>query len=92
MANLHDRPPGRAAAPERASGAGDRSGWQARLAPYSTPGGMTGRYIRSRERVLGRRVWVHEDPAIAAGQLVERLGPLGAAQWLRRALEEVGRG
>lgn len=92
MAPLHHRPPGRAATPAVGTGADDRDGWLARLAPYSTPGGMTGRYIRGRERVLGRRVWVHEDPAIAACQLVERLGPLGAARWLRCALEEVGRG
>lgn len=90
MGYLHDRPPGRAAAPPN-GGASDRSGWQARLAQHPTPGGITGDYVRSRERVLGRRVWLHEDPTIAASQLTENLGLLGAARWLRCALEEVAR-
>lgn len=93
--HLHDPPPD---APP--PGAGTRASDRTRLgstvdSPKDTPGGYrsspTLRYIHDRERVLGRRFSLHREPAIAAALLVEELGPLGARQWLRRVLEEVGR-
>lgn len=48
-------------------------------------------YLEGRERVLGRRLTLHREPAIAAALLIEELGPLGARAWCRSLLEEVGR-
>lgn len=48
-------------------------------------------YLEGRERVLGRRLVLHHEPAIAAALLTEELGPLGARAWARALLEEVGR-
>lgn len=85
---LHDATP-----PRQWTGAGDKSGWQAQLRSASYSGGTAGsptlRYLHGRERVLGRRFWLHREPCIAASQLVEELGPLGARAWVRCLLEEV---
>lgn len=52
---------------------------------------ITANFIRGRERVLGRRLLLHREPAIAAALLVEELGPLGARAWVRTLLDELGR-
>ena len=42
--------------------------------------GATRRYFRDRERVLGRRLWVSQDPDLAAEQLATYLGGVGLAR------------
>lgn len=88
----HAPPPGRAAAPA-ATGAASRSGLEARLGLDGTPSGYpsspTLAFLHGRERVLGRRFMLHQDPAVAAARLVEELGSLGARRWLLAALAEV---
>jgi hypothetical protein len=44
----------------------------------------TVRYLRSRDRVLGRRMRVSQDPELAADQLAEQLGGHAlAVEWAR---------
>jgi hypothetical protein len=41
----------------------------------------TSRYVRGRQLVLGRRWTVSRNPAVAAQELAERVGPDRAHQW-----------
>jgi hypothetical protein len=54
--------------------------------------GWTAHYFDDRDKVAGRRWWIHRDPDIAAHQLAEHLGGREPArQWLRDALAALGR-
>lgn len=90
----HDPPPDAPPPPVRATEDGARTRLGSRVYGEDTPSGYrqspTLAYLRSREAVLGHRFSLHREPAIAAALLVEELGPLGAARWLRLVLEEVG--
>jgi hypothetical protein len=48
----------------------------------------TAKYLATRERVLGG-MWLHRHPEIAAGRLVELLGPSEAHRWALALLDEI---
>lgn len=47
-------------------------------------------FVDGRERVLGARFWLSDDPVIAARQLAEARGALAARAWVRAVLAELG--
>lgn len=52
--------------------------------------GMTGRYLADRERVLGGRITIDRDPAVAAEDLVDQFGSGAAARrWTAELLAAV---
>lgn len=46
-------------------------------------------YLAGREKVLGRRFWLSDDPRVAARQLFDRRGPLAGRAWARQLLAEM---
>jgi hypothetical protein len=52
----------------------------------------TARYCRDREIAAGRRWWIHQDPELAAEQLVELTGGMRRArQWAAEFLAALDR-
>lgn len=53
--------------------------------------GSTRVYVEGRERVLGERLWLSDDPRLAAVQLADRVGARRARRWLAEALRALER-